>query len=305
MAYQTGTATSWSDLKSTIETFAQANGWTKTGSVLYKGSAYFAIGTDTNEINVDGGTGESGGSLTGSTGEPPRMLDSGYVGVTFPIDYYLFAHSTPDDIICVINHDASWFQWLAFGTASVLGAVTGGQWFGCSHASAGTSEFIAFTNTDGYTWVTGSPTTRKQPSFAPWWRTDDQVSAFTRGNCIIYTDLETTGWKSNSDQETYPVFSAPQMDPIIKLAKSDWNEQTILIPPLLFQRRVSGFQCPVAWCPSFRFCRIDNYAAGDIVTIGSDEWKVFPFLKKDLDDPTSPWSESTGPHGWAIAYDGP
>lgn len=303
MAYQTGTVTSISDLKTTIETFCTTNGWTKTGTVLHKGNSYVQLTVNTDNLEILGGTGQSGGSLTGAATNPARL--NGYLAtITYPASYFLFAHATPDTVVCVLNHDAVYYPWLAFGEVTKHGVFTGGNWFGAIAASAGIKDNRKFTVIDGYSWVTGVPQTLHQPSIAPWWKTYDNDITKTAGNCQIYCNLDSNTWVSNSDHEDGAVYSAPGLSPLVQHSRSLWNEQAVLIPPILLMKRPSGFRSAIGMPGHFRFCRVDNYSPGDIVTIGVDKWMLFPFYKKDLDD-TPPYSDNSGPYGWAISYDGP
>ena len=303
MAYQTGTASSFSDLVTTIQTFATGNGWTLSGTVLYKSAnAYTELSSDTTNLYILGGTGESGGSLTGASSEYAR-IGTAAEAINWPANYYLFAHTSPDEIICIFNHDSVWFQWLAFGVVDKLGTWNGGNWFGATLQETAPLNQQAFTATDGYSWQSGDPTAHTMPSWAPWWRTDGGYPTY-KANCQIYCDLDANTWVSNTSNDPGAVYSAPLMSPLVARSKSTWNEQAVLVNPILAMDRPSGFKSVIAQLPHFRWLRIDNYAPGDIITIGSDEWMVFPFHKKDLDD-TSPYSANTGPYGWAIAYDGP
>ena len=59
-----------------------------------------------------------------------------------------------------------------------------------------------------------------------------------------------------------------------------------------------------------RLCRLDNLTPGSIVTYGADQWKVYPWLRKDAttrngkDNSRLTPPNHTGTYGYAIRYTG-
>ena len=70
------------------------------------------------DLEILGGTGQSGGSLTGAASDAPR-LNGSLATITYPASYFLFAHASPDTVVCILNHDAVYYPWLAFGEVIV------------------------------------------------------------------------------------------------------------------------------------------------------------------------------------------
>lgn len=59
-----------------------------------------------------------------------------------------------------------------------------------------------------------------------------------------------------------------------------------------------------------RLCRLDNLTPGSIVTYGADQWKVYPWLRKDattrngVNNNFGTPPNHTGTYGYAIRYTG-
>ena len=55
-----------------------------------------------------------------------------------------------------------------------------------------------------------------------------------------------------------------------------------------------------------RYMRIGNNDPEQVITLGPDRWKVFPFLRKNASVPDGgSVIDHSGTFGWAIRYDGP
>jgi len=55
-----------------------------------------------------------------------------------------------------------------------------------------------------------------------------------------------------------------------------------------------------------RTLRVDNYDPGQIITLGDDQWRIYPFYRKNADQrdgTTSSGGDHSGTMGWAIRYD--
>lgn len=81
-----------------------------------------------------------------------------------------------------------------------------------------------------------------------------------------------------------------------------------MIPFSVYENRGSSKQALVMQPKNSRFLNIANYEPGQIITLGADKWKVYPFAKKNASGMTSEgqyYTADSGRHGWAIRYDGP
>jgi hypothetical protein len=82
---------------------------------------------------------------------------------------------------------------------------------------------------------------------------------------------------------------------------NQWNSQTTLVPIELQYNAPSSFKMFIGYPLHLRFCRIDNYNNGDIITLGSDQWKVYSVGKKDLAARTTS-TAGNGTYGFAVRY---
>ena len=82
----------------------------------------------------------------------------------------------------------------------------------------------------------------------------------------------------------------------------------MLLPLRCYKERPSYKSSLIADLANARLVRINNLAPGDIVTLGAEKWKTFPWYRKDLSYPnggvTGNYNHS-GTFGWAIRYQGP
>jgi len=106
----------------------------------------------------------------------------------------------------------------------------------------------------------------------------------------------------------------PQIvSPIHKTNPNAFNGQTVLTPFIPFLSGSDGYFIPLGRIGHVRFVKLTNYDPGDVITIGPDKWKVFPWSIKDTTKPdgerlpfyNSSSLPSTGVLGIAVKYDGP
>lgn len=160
MGYQTGTATSPTNLLQTLVSWLASNGWTTDSSIadgagwrahLHKGSVYANLRAAVNEsvwaggnfganysLNLYLGSGySSGAAWNAQAGGPIGSGQTYTVGVGFNLpsgsiqNYYFFADSTGDNIAVVVEKTAAIYQHICWGTSlSKIGAPwTGGAYF--------------------------------------------------------------------------------------------------------------------------------------------------------------------------------
>lgn len=93
--------------------------------------------------------------------------------------------------------------------------------------------------------------------------------------------------------------------PLAARQPNAWNGEAMLLPIEPVVKRSSNKIARVGSLGHARFIRIDNIVPEDIITLGTDHWKVYPFLRKNaavrdggLD------ANHSGTFGWAVRYDG-
>lgn len=322
MAYQTGSASSPTQLLDALRVFAVANGWTELrwgahGAgyqlSLTKNGLYFHLRSAVGEVLRSGYATVSGIFLTGSTafdsGQPwnnqPNTIRNtssqieacGLYEVSSNNTYHLFAASSPDMILLTAEVSPGIFHHLAFGELSKYGAYAGGAFVTGSFGS------------DGYTYTSGG--------------ISDYVFGYSpdRHGGLPFNDYKSYGQtfvRGNVDAVD-AWFSVCRGSPLTgKRAKAMWedgvgtqrnslarywwghapntlNGVTPMIPFYVFVERPSGFFSPFGYTPHLRYLNITNYAPAEQFSIGTDQWMAFPAHSKN---------NKSGVHGYAVRVNG-
>lgn len=285
MSYYTGTAVDLEALRQAIITACMGEGWTLAGDVLHKDGMYARLQVVSGTLRLIGGTGIDGSNaLTGAAGNYTQI---GGLSIAYPLTYELFLFG--GEVYVVVNYAVDRYQWCAWGKSTVQGVSGSGMWFGASQGSSLRSA-IALGLEIGST---------ADPCAALFWY------SYTGGSTqvvYIHHGLDGGGWGSGSSL----VGASHSANDLLKLLPSNWNSEAVLIPARLFLARASSKYSLVAEAENFRHTRIDNYTPGEVITIGSDRWKILPWYKKDAANRAAGIGVlHSGTFGWAIRYEGP
>lgn len=300
MSYYSGTASSLADLRTALLTHAQADGWVLTGDVLSKAGVFFQIqvtatnitclGCESNAVVNPAPNVVSIGRIFERIGYPTREI-------TFPCNYEVFGFA--QELYLVVNYDVDSYQWMAFGKSTVPGLAGQGGWCGATQgilgiASSGTSP-IAISSTSG-------ADTYEYTSAALFWATAAEQAA---RNAWVNHGLDAHGWTYNGSQFSIPI-GIRHNSLLVSMQPSVWNSEATLLPLRCYKERPSYKASLIADLANARHLRIDNLVPGDILTLGSDQWKVFPWYRKDVASRNGGTNiNHTGTFGWAIRYEGP
>lgn len=317
MAYQSVVVNSSSDLVAAIKNFAATNGWSISGDVLSKGDTYVKLQATSSTVvsligaknNVFAGEEQSYQSVVRFTVWPSSMI------------CHLIGFSNPDTLFCTMNYDVVNYLHIGFGKVVKYGDWVGGSWIHSSHGYLGLDNAL-YSLVDGggnvfYDSI-GSPV-----EALPFWshQITDRWSG-TAANCAgskIHCEINGYIWMPpflnggapSNDLDTKMVYGPTIFTPIHRSNPNAFNGQTILTPFQLFIKGTDGFFMPIGHLEHIRFVRLTNYNPGDVITIGSTQWKVFPAFAKDTNLPNgrmnsySDGTISTGLQGIAVKYDGP
>lgn len=285
MGYYTGTANDLEALRQAIFTACTGEGWTLAGDVLHKDGLYARLQVVSGSLRLLGGTGIDGShALTGAAGNYTQI---GGLGIVYPLTYELFLFAS--EVYVVVNYAVDRYQWCAWGRTTVQGVGGSGIWFGASQSSE---------LRDSITILLASGSVAL-PCAALFWYSYTGA----RTQCFyIHHGLDGGGWAAGSSL----VGASDSANDLLTLLPNTWNSEAVLIPARLFLVRPS-YKCSlVAESENFRHTRIDNYTPGQVITIGSDRWKVLPWHRKNSAGRNGGIQiDHSGTFGWAIRYEGP
>lgn len=294
MAFVTGTANSAADLLAAVTAACTANGWMLSGSVLSRGGCFAELTIASGIVRVQCGRGIDGGNaLTGRADKAPGRIGgtvtdratSVSVPFAWPVTYFIHVLSAPDEVYVVVRYNNTYYQTLAFGRSVMQGLANSGNWHsGMSALSNSTAvrsdgEYTGFANGGGFSLFCQAAGT-------------DNATAVDHGldavaSWAIYgahVDWASLHWRQ------------PNV----------WNSESILIPIRVYASRPSGFISPVLECAHARFARFGPIDVEQVITIGPDRWKVYPWWYRGAAYTTGGGNgRGTGIAANAIRYDGP
>ena len=306
MPYATGTVNNFSDLKTVIESAATNSGWTLNSDVLSKSGAYIKLATATvsgyTRLRIDGGTGQSGSSLTGASPYGAAIIDHANIGITWPATYHIHSFTGPDEIYVILNFNVNSYGWICFGVGVEAGVGGSECWFGGTSpsSSSATSSSSAYFNVSvlNYLIMLGmnSGASLSTPLFMKY------VVNEVFSNSFVHHGLDGGGWfagPSGPDAQTGYIAS------LLSALPSPMNQAHVLLPIKAIKKRGSGGLTIVKQCQNARYTRNDNIDDGEVIQYGMDKWKVYPVYKKNAAARNGASnSDTSGTFAIAVRYDG-
>ena len=329
MAYQTGTSATCSDLLTSIVAFAAANGFTSPGGgVLHDGTSGWRLTAEYTDQRLRL---ESSNSIDLSTGTCVNDSNIFITTANWPVTYHLFAGVAPLSLVCIVQYDTDYYQYMSFGNIVKYGSYVGGN-YGCASLGrtyAAAAPIYEPTSTwhkgfsdkciISYTTYVCAPfwgfavSASGFPTSLPWTNigTAFRLYQYSQGS-HVHVELDGFTWPGQ-DVTTNDLTNSDKLPCVLwqgRLASAspnDFNGRAVLTPHYLYMHRGSYYQSCIGRLPHIRMIRINNYSPGDIVTLGVDRWMVFPYLKKVVDHSGDLLAAAgtSGVYGWAIRYDGP
>lgn len=294
MAYYNGSAADMSQVRTALVDACVTEGWTWNAGteVLSKGVAYLRLQVTSGYLTLLGRTAPTSGDAPNVS----RMGNLSAMPVTYPAIYHIFVFDS--EVYMVINYNVDFYQWCAFGISTVQGLPGTGMWFGSTMEQNNTvSNGISISAVDGNN-------TNQTVTPALFWATSIQLGSRNR-NCYVHSNLDSEGWNLTISGGS-PQVGVTSMIPLIGLLPNNWNTETVLLPLRCYKYRPSSKTSLIVDCENSRCIRIDNYDPGQVITLGSDQWMLFPWYRKNTasrnggNDITH-----SGTFGWAIRYEGP
>jgi len=299
MAFQTGSANSAADLLTAIQGFCVSNGWTLSGSVLSKGNGYTQLTVAADGLSVLGGTGVDGANNL--TGAGPTAVTfntpANNTPLVYPVKYFL--HVFANEVYALINWSVNAYTFLSFGCSPFPGLPGTGGWY-CSSYAGNRPTNLSW----GGDFYTGAPVDYNGSNATGLFWSYGNGSA---GNGFVHHGLDGVTWsatKSGIGQApSASAKTAAFAGPLMQQGINQWNAQAPLIPVHVYIDRGSSKLSIIASLLHVRYINMGNLAPEQIVTLGGDRWKVYPFFRKG-----SVYAPNGSDSGWmaiAVRYDGP
>lgn len=290
MSYAENVASSPDDLVDKISTFAQAAGWTEDRNdlvttnrtvTLHKGGDYIHLWNDNDSgVKVIGSIGYDSGEVPTNQTLGANNPCIAPIGVGPYTKVYMFADNSPaEHVHVVIEATAGVFFHLSFGLLDKFGSYTGGTYFDASY------------------WPHSSPTSQTYNGFHNKAIFDStSLLTFTAGQvpCNVRLDIAADGlsnsWFHANSLATNRLFTSlygtqvgpdsPAMNAAYYRNSATFSGQVLLQPIQVAAIRTGGLWSPIGEFPNVRVTNMERYNPADEITIGSDVWKIFPFVRK-------------------------
>ena len=306
--YYSGSMSSFSDLQTAIQTAATDNGWTLTSGILSKSGVYFKLTNASNYLRISAGTGQSGSTLTGDLlAQDVILVSPANAPISFPCNYEVHAFTSPEEIYTVIGYNSTFWQNLTLGISDVLGiGGTGGllsasqSWntgvFNTSDGRERNGLSCAIAHSAFHYTGYGGNCQNVGGMFA-----DDFQNSLANNASYVHTALESTAWHPIGGGDVVGNLRGALTfyTGLLLSLPSLFNNSTVLLPVKPIQNRSSGGKTIVANLKNARYCRNDNLTPGQVVTYGSDKWKVYPFYRKE----SASTRRNGEPYGASAVYD--
>lgn len=290
--------TSFTDVKGFVEAEAVARGWVLTGGWLEKGESSVSL-------TVSSGSGYEQLELSQRTPTGTVNVRKSYIrvstfsGISASIDIHV--GDTPDTVWLTMKCNTDVYMHMGFGYLTKFSIWKGGCWiFGSQNYETTHLGDIPGLNSACYSG--GGATTpaalgdnhnsTSSQCCAPFWETLDKigVSGTSRRKSLNFIHCELRGrlWEFDGygENNTTDAIKCPSLiGPMYSIVTNTFNSQTILHPYILGLLNASNQIVPIGMPEHIRFVQLANYNSGDIMTVGAENWKLYPLCKRDAVNP--------------------
>lgn len=301
----------------TVVSTTMSNGST----TLSKAGVHFSIAPGSLNLSCLGAATATMGSPAPDVVSIGRIFANGasnIAEITFPCTYHVFGFA--QEFYVVVKYATEYFQWLAFGKSTVPGLINAGGWVGATigravatNSNMGATQPIYMAHDrGGYGYSQFGSITYLSAAALFWHGGAHNYSNGTVNyynlNSYVNHGLDGRGWASGESGTSGPPSQAP-MSPLVALASPAWNSEPVLLPLRCYMERPSFKLSIVADLENARITRLGYMVPEEIISIGADQWMVFPWYRREPAAPAGSVSPSganhTGTIGWAIKYEGP
>ena len=286
MAYYSGQASSYEELRDVLLSVCIDHGWVINAGAICKYNFGVKIA-----YSQSRGLALTGGVIEENifTNPSPLTIYSagirGFAPTVFPVDYniHIFEH----EVYLVFKHSINKFEWITFGMnennlwlSAACRETYNNNWLKIAISAPNLSSLYACP--------------------APFWQSATWYPGVGHNSYICSNNF---GWYPLAQDSNG--IGSDHLLPMIQRMPSNWNSESVFLPISIYQKVAESKVLQTHSLSHARYLRIDHYEPEQIITLGADQWKIYPFYCKNAaqrDGGTS--IEHTGTFGWAIRYDG-
>lgn len=297
--YYTGSVTSYSDLLTVLVTYCTSHGWSYSGGILSKGAAFLALklggsGNAGEGLMVQGGTGQSGSTLLNPSPNHARIgrPSTGTVWdvVGWPATYHIHIGTDTNEVYVLLNTNITTYYYLAFGVSNHPGLTGTGLWLTGNVGEYPGGSGVQISHL-------GGTMDNSRSCCGPFWAATPTAWQYLSETMHIEPGV----WSNSTSGQQ--IAGIEMLSPLVGLSPNNWNGESVLLPMRVFRRMGSNKYGLLADIVHARYVRLNNLEPGQIVTLGHEQWKVYPFYKKNSAAPDGGSNiNHTGTFGWAIRY---
>jgi hypothetical protein len=303
--YATGAASNVSAVLQALATFAASAGWTmdqsaatgtggadwilqmhNTAGSYVQMYAHEAAGANQYTIEVNGGTGIASSSTL--TNQSPSCFCQANAGPFTA--YHFFSKSSASPYLHIlIELSSNLYADIFCGKLNAVGGASPAVYV-CVSAWTYTGFYPSFYDS-GYGVGNNLPF-HAQSNYQVFGVTVDSVLRWFMSSAVGSTPARTI----------LPLYNqqGSQYDGIVR-SPNTYNELSPLFSfPIIVERATGNIYSYVGDVPDLRGVNMANFTPKDEITIGSDVWKIFPFIQKSVPWNTGNAPASSGPYGVAL-----
>lgn len=295
MAYETGSASDPADLLTKLITFASANGWTvntpTSGKVFVNGQVVVGVKDQADTLDARGAITYAAGSAwdaqTNNSGVT-HQCDIG-AGPYTAYHFYATVELSKPLLAVILEKSAGIFRHFILTDLIKYGTYTGGVF------------------TDSVNWADNAGNANQPDGNAHRVIADTNPSNNPHGHVWIDYDAKTNNWQpltvANSSIDVDECAGSVRLNGIsnelVVKGFCRFNERVIGVPIELFANRSSSLRSIIGRVPNMRAINILSFSPGELVTIGTDTWQVFPIVARTATWGSGSTTPSSGPYGYA------
>lgn len=280
VTYQTGVASTPTDLLNKLITFIEANGWDSgiplSGDVVIwngtSGAIVFAgIDATTTGWSTRGCLSFSAGAAWDAQPNAAPVSHTVVLGAGPYIAYHFYVgnEAANDYVHVTVEITAGNFRQWVLGQLVKSGSYAGGVYADSATPSTNALNMNA-PDTSAARYVCDSNNSGNETGHL-WIDYDAKVNNWQRLRGVGNLDPNECG----GTYRNTGIYHG-----LIAIGPQDWNLRTPLFPMIYWANRGSSLRSIIGRVPNMRFINVRNFTPGELVTYGAETWQVFPVFAK-------------------------